>query len=116
VDVMALLPVVARADDWAAIKSGDAKNWEVDPSTIQQGTRANNVAKSPGEPVISVWVRLAGSWRTEQIWIDCRSRESQTFTPDDQITRLPGGWTAWAPIPPETREWAVWEYLCKKGE
>ena len=101
--VMALLtPIGVFADDWHPLVVYHGSQYLVDPSTIQRQQRADTKA-----PAIGVWIRVEGG-STFQVWVDCAARWSSTYY------LPPNGWTEWAPIPPETGEWAVWEYLCQK--
>ena len=96
------MPSLATADGWQQLGSFHGSDYSVDASTIQRSQRADTKT-----PAIGVWVRVKGG-STFQIWVDCAERWSATYY------QPPSGWTQWAPIPPETAEWAVWEYLCHK--
>ena len=93
---------VARADEWKSIGAIGGTEYLVDPSTIQHEQRADN-----RDPTIGIWIRAVGG-ATFQEWVDCPVRWYSLYYPS-----ATGGWTAWAPIPPETPEWAVWRYLCR---
>lgn len=100
--LVVLLPVAALGNDWKPLVSLQGAQYLVDPSTIQKAQRADNKA-----PTTGIWVRVEGG-ATFQVWVDCAARWSTTYY------LPPNGWIAWAPIPPESAEWAVWEYLCRK--
>lgn len=97
-----LLPVASLGDDWEPLISLEGHQYTVDRATIQRSQRGDNKA-----PAVGIWVRREDGL-TFQVWVDCAARWSSTYYPP------PNGWDAWAPIPPESREWAVWEYLCRK--
>jgi hypothetical protein len=96
-----LTPFVANADEWIPLPGSE--HYEIDPASRQQGQRTDSKAT-----VEAIWVRY-GSVAPWQLWIDCGFRQSQSFG-EPPMTGL---WGSWKPIPPETYEWQVWEYLCK---
>jgi len=102
------LTAPALADQWKPLPTEDGSSWEMDPESLQLGTRPDSTGSPQAiHSLSSMWVRTVGTTNKEaakQVWIDCRTRESQTF---DHI------WLAWRPIAPETMEWALWKYLCK---
>jgi hypothetical protein len=105
--MVAVLPTIARADEWKPLPDERYRNsfW-INPSSIQRGMMAGTTATIP---TIGIWMKVENA-PLFQVWVDCAGRRSSTYTVP--TSPLSGGWTAWAPIPPETMEWAVWQYLC----
>jgi outer membrane protein assembly factor BamB len=96
-----LVSAEAFADDWEPLTSVDGHQYEIDAATVQRSQRADTKA-----PVIGIWIRNDVGNKA-QVWVDCAVRWSATYDPQY-------GWTAWAPTPPESASWAVFEYLCRK--
>ena len=99
-----LAPALVWADDWKPLVGYTAVSYLIDPSSVQRGERTDSHAA-----VIAIWVKEP-EHASFQVWIDCGFRQSQTFN-----SPYAGIWTAWTPIPPESMEWAIWEYLCHKN-
>jgi hypothetical protein len=108
-----LFSTIAHANDWIPLKADDGSRWEIDPSTVQRRTKIDPSAPN-NIPVIlvrGIWVKPFGAQNkaaSMQVWIDCGGRQVQTYNTPNQ-----GMWSAWSPIPAETMQWAVWNYLCK---
>ncbi len=97
-----LISALALGDDWVSIGSFEGREYFVDPTTLQTGQRPDTKA-----PSLGIWVRNS-SGITFQEWVECGARWSAKY----YTTSAPPKWEAWAPIPPETADWAVWKYLC----
>jgi hypothetical protein len=98
---LVLLPAVALGDDWQSLGSFGGHDYVINLSTIQHGERSDTKSA-----VVGTWVRKDDGV-TRQVWVDCAARWAQTYNGDLY------GWTLWAPIPPDTSDWAVWEQLCR---
>jgi hypothetical protein len=96
-------PVLAIADEWVPLNVPAYPNYTIDPSSIQQGQRIDSKA-----PVYGIWIRSLNS-EPFQVWIDCGFRQAQTYG-----FIASGLWSQWHPIPPESMEWAVWQFVCAK--
>ena len=99
------LSLSALADDWVPLPG--SPYYLMNPSSIQ---RRQQSATSSSETVVGMWLKVtsAGGIPLLQVWVNCLSRQSQTYT------AAPASWGPWIPIPPDTMEWTVWQYLCNK--
>jgi len=100
-----LSPTLANASDWRPLPGGYEKDFSIDVSSVQSGTMEGSHT-----PTLGIWVKSEDA-PLFQVWVDCKGRGSSTYTVGSSSA---GVWTPWAPIPPDTMEWAVWEYLCQK--
>jgi hypothetical protein len=101
------LPVSAwAADDWVPLPG--SQYYLINPSSIQQKQQSGT---SANVPIVGIWVKVTspGGVPLFQLWVNCVSRQSQTYRAAPQ-----DGWTPWTPIPPDSMEWSVWQYLCNK--